>query len=192
MLRALAGGAATFNGFDGVLVAIYVLYMSRTLHIAPGGIGLVFGLGGIGGVAAAVVAEPVARLFGSGRTILVGALLAALAELGIAFATGPPFAAVAFLALAEMLVELGALLFAINSISLRQAATPAPLLGRVNASMRTLTYALGPVGALLGGWLGSTIGLRPTVFVAGAGTLSCFLWLAPLFAPAGAEAVSVE
>jgi MFS family permease len=178
-LRSLAGASATFNCFDSVLLAVYVLYMARTLHIPPAGIGLVFGLGGIGGIVGALVAERISAVWGMGRTLLVGILVAALGELGIAFAFGPPAAAVVFLAGAEVLVELGALLFVINAVSLRQTATPPRLLGRVNASMRTLTTGLGPVGALAGGWLGGSIGLRPTVLLAGAGTLASLLWMAP-------------
>jgi predicted MFS family arabinose efflux permease len=51
------------------------------------------------------------------------------------------------------------------------------LLGRVNASRRFIVFGIGPIGALIGGFLGETIGLRPTLFVGGAVAALAFLWV---------------
>jgi len=75
-------------------------------------------------------------------------------------------------------VELGATLYGIDAVSLRQAVVPDTLQGRVNATMRVISWGIGPLGALAGGVLGETIGLRPTVLIAGVGTIFSFLWLA--------------
>ena len=48
----------------------------------------------------------------------------------------------------------------INQISLRQAIVPIRLHGRMNASVRFLVWGTMPVGALVGGALGTAIGLR--------------------------------
>jgi hypothetical protein len=47
----------------------------------------------------------------------------------------------------------------------RQQLCPPRLLGRMNATMRFLTWGVMPVGALLGGSLGEVIGVRPTLWV---------------------------
>ena len=69
-------------------------------------------------------------------------------------------------------------IFAINETSLRQTITPDRLLGRVTAGMHLMAGGIGPLGALVGGFLGGAIGLRPTLVVAalGGGILGAF-WL---------------
>ena len=75
----------------------------------------------------------------------------------------------------------GAVVFGVNGVSLRQAATPDRLLGRVNATMRFMRPGLVPLGALLGGLVAERYGLRASVLVAGVGTLLAVLWV--LFSP---------
>ena len=177
VLRSLAAASATFNLFDNVLFGVYVLYMVRTLHLSTPAIGLVFGLGGAGGVLGALLVSPLTRLVGMGRGIMLGLILATAGEMLIAGASGPQVVAVVILVAAEGSVELGATLYSINSLSLRQAQTPPDLQGRVGAAMRLAEWVFGPAGALAGGVLGGAIGLRPTVLVAGVGTLLSLGWL---------------
>ena len=67
---------------------------------------------------------------------------------------------------------------------LRQALTPDHLLGRMNASYRTISYGAIPLGALTGGALGQWLGLRPALFVLASGIFFTWLWLrfSPIFA----------
>ena len=69
-------------------------------------------------------------------------------------------------------------IFSIHEISLRQAITPDRLLGRVSASMNLTAGGIGPLGALVGGFLGGALGIRPTLALAalGGGALAAF-WL---------------
>ncbi len=180
LLRALAASSATFNLFDSVLFSVYVLYMVRALGLSAGAIGLVFGLGGVGGLLGALLVGPITRRVGLGRTLTAAVILAALAEILIAAAGGPALVAASILTGAEAIVEFGAVIFAINAVTLRQTRTPEQLLGRVNATSRFATWGVGPVGALLGGALGQAVGLRQTVLLAGLGTLLAFPWLARL------------
>jgi MFS family permease len=176
-LRSLAGASATFNLFDSMLFAVYVLYLSRSLHLTAATIGLVFGLAGIGGLLGALLVPPLTSRLGVGRAILWGVVLATSGELLIAAAAGPAAVAVLVLLVAEGAVELGATLYAINVASLQQAITPDGLRGRVSAGNDLATFGLEPVGAVLGGLCGEALGLRATVIVAGVGTLLSVLWL---------------
>ena len=54
---------------------------------------------------------------------------------------------------------------------LQQSMTPDRLQGRVNVVLRVAFLGAIPIGALAGGALGETIGLRPTLFVAAGGEL---------------------
>lgn len=71
----------------------------------------------------------------------------------------------------------GAVLLMINFLSLRQAVTPAPLLGRMTSIMRWLTLLPAGPGALLGGWLGEHHGLATPLWLGGALALLLALWV---------------
>lgn len=66
--------------------------------------------------------------------------------------------------LIPLLVETGVL--SINNVSLRQQIVEPEFLGRITSARRFLTFCVAPAGAVLGGWLGSVIGLGPTLLVA--------------------------
>jgi hypothetical protein len=88
----------------------------------------------------------------------------------LAFAPANAWGIAAF-ALMLMMFSTGAVFIFINFLALRQAVTPAPLLGRMTSTMRWLILIPAGPGALLGGWLGEHVGLRASLAVAGAGAL---------------------
>jgi MFS family permease len=177
LLRALAGTTCTFNFFDSFLTAVYILFLTRNLGLGPVAVGAVFAVGGVGGLVGAAVAAPVARRVGVGRTLAATIFVAALGELAIALAGGPRLLALSLVIAAEATVQCAAAIFGVTGVSLRQATTPDHLRGRVNATLRTLRTGLVPLGALLGGAIGTTYGLRPTMLIAGLGTLLAVLWV---------------
>jgi len=61
----------------------------------------------------------------------------------------------------------GATLIFVNFLSLRQAVTPEPLLGRMTSTMRWLILIGAGPGALIGGYVGEHIGLRASLAMAG-------------------------
>jgi hypothetical protein len=75
---------------------------------------------------------------------------------------------VATLAAAQALLSGGMSLFSVNQISLRQAITPFALLGRINATRRLLVFGVAPMGALVGGAIGTAFGLRAALLAAAA------------------------
>src|SRR4029077_1609405 len=82
---------------------------------------------------------------------------------------------------AELIGGFGGVVYNINQVSLRQAITSERMQGRMNATIRFVIWGTIPIGSFLGGVLGGTIGLRPTLWVAGIGGL--FAFLPPLFSP---------
>ena len=72
----------------------------------------------------------------------------------------PASAPIPFLIAAGVLSSFGLVIWRITQVSLRQAITPDHMLGRVNAVSRFMMWGTIPLGTLLGGALGSTIGLR--------------------------------
>jgi predicted MFS family arabinose efflux permease len=51
------------------------------------------------------------------------------------------------------------------------------MLGRVNAAIRLTSLAAMLLGSLIGGVMGETVGLRPTLFAGAAATFAAALWI---------------
>jgi MFS family permease len=165
-LRAMAAGSAASNLSFALASAVTILFMSRTLGLSPAAIGLVLA-GGSGAVMiGAALTTRIARAVGSARLIWLS--LAVTSPLTILGVLAQPGWGVTLLLIGMIGGELGQIVYAITSVSLRQHICPDDLLGRVNATMTVLIMGLFPLGALLGGVLGDLVGLRPTLLVAGA------------------------
>jgi MFS family permease len=177
LLRTLAGSSMIYLFFSSIMLAVYVLYATRNLAIAPAALGLVFGLGGAGAVLGAMIAERAARQLGIGPAMIGANLLSGLCLLLIPLAGDLPFGATLWLGLAQVVSQMMGAIFYINQTSLRLAITPDHILGRMNASYRFLTMGAIPLGSFLGGVLGETIGLRATLVVGGLGMLLPVVWL---------------
>ena len=67
--------------------------------------------------------------------------------------------------------------YSINELTLRQQVTPAPLLGRVNSAMHLVFQGILPLGALTGGMLAESLGIRTTMWIGAGGFLLSSLWL---------------
>ena len=72
LLRAIAATTATSNLFSGIAAAVEIVFLVRQVHASAGVIGLLFALGGVGGVLGALAAGPIARRFGGARATIIG------------------------------------------------------------------------------------------------------------------------
>ncbi len=134
-------------------------------------------------LAAAALTSRLNARFGMGRTMLAGLAGTGAAWLAMASAAGPVWLASLLFAGSLFVLDLSAMIFFINYLTLRQAVTPDRLLGRVTSTMICLTVAAAPFGGLAGGWTAEHIGFRATLAIAGAGALllaGIVAWLSPL------------
>ena len=177
ILRSLAGCVSTFNLFSNMVVAIYTLYVTRTLGLNAALLGLITAVGGAGALAGASLVLYAGRRIAAGRVIVAAALASAIGTIAIGAVRGRPALEVGILAVAQAVVELGVTATVVSVVSLRQSMTPPGQEGMMSATMRFLIYGTVPVGALLGGLLGQTLGLRATVLVAAGGELLTPLWI---------------
>lgn len=200
VLLSMAVSLCVFNLFYVAIDAIYVLYLVRDLGIEPGTLGLLLSVGSIGFPIGALLAAPTARRIGIGAAIVWGAVVSDAAFLLLPLAGEPRSLAIPLLIVAQFLFTLAVPVTVINQVSLRQAMIADRLLGRVNATMRVIGLAAAPVGALVGGWLGATIGLRPTLALGALGLQlgAIILLLSPVrlirdtAAAEGAEAITTR
>jgi MFS family permease len=157
-------------------IAIVVLYAARELGFSAGHVGVLFMTAGLGSLAAAGVVTPLNKRFGMGPVMLCGIGGTGVAWLIMGSATGPFWLASVLFGGGLFLLDLAAMIFFINYLTLRQAVTPDRLLGRVTATMICLTVSTAPLGGLFGGWVAEHLGLRVAMVMAGVGALV----LAPL------------
>jgi MFS family permease len=181
ILRGLAGHAATMTFFGNFIGVLYSIYCVQELGIPPAIVGIMIGLGGVGAFIGTLIVGPVTRRLGVGRSIIGAVLFGTLVNLAIPLVWGPPLLVAGILMATQLIGDISWPLHSVNEQSLRQAIVPDRLLGRANASMQFLTGGIAPLGALLGGWLGEVIGMRPTLLIALAGLLLGILWL--IFSP---------
>jgi len=165
ILRTLTAASATLNLGRSMFYAVFFIFIYDQLKITPGTAGLVLGIGSTGFLIGALSAPRIVKRLGLGVTLAfallisgIGLLMVPVTRYGLAAPT---------LAALWMLSSFGMPLYNINQVSLRQAITSNQVQGRMNATMRTITWSTWPVGALAGGILGVILGIPLTIMIAG-------------------------
>jgi MFS family permease len=176
-LRAALGCVTTVNFFTFIAQALIVLFASRTLGLPSGLIGVALGVGAVGGLIGAVMAPRLSRRYGTGRMICLGAVLFPAPIGMLAFAGGPHWLAVGVIGLSELVSAAGVMFLDINLNALQTAVTADQMRNRTAGVFGTINYGVRPPGAVVGGLLGTWLGLRPTLLIAAVGGSLCCLWL---------------
>jgi MFS family permease len=178
-LRPISICTGTSNFFWSMGGALLVVYAIRELDMSAATLGLAFSLGNAGPLLAAFTTARISARLGVGPTILVTAMTFSLAMILVPLAT--PGTAVPVLVASALIGGFGAVAYNITQLSFRQAICPERMQGRMNAVIRFLVWGTMPLGALLGGALGTWFGIRTALWVAAIGALFTFLPI--LFSP---------
>jgi MFS family permease len=169
LLRITSLNAATVNFGNYLAYTVLLVFAYRQLHLTPGLVGIVFGLGSVGWLIGALTAPRWSRRLGLGKTLTLSNVLMGVGELAFPAALlGSP---VAVLALSHLVVDIGWPTYNVTQQGLRQAITPARLQGRMNGITRTMTNGAIPLASFASGVLGSSIGIVPTLVLGGTITL---------------------
>ena len=175
VLRDMAVSTAIFNLASSAIMAVFILYAARDLGMDATAIGILIGAANIGFILGALAVGAVTAQLGVGATLAASAVLGAVATVLLPFAVGP--AAVALLFGGRFIGALAIPLFNVNTRALRQGRAPRAALGRVNGVFRLVDWGTLPIGALLGGWIGSAYGLRATLVLGGLLGIASAAWL---------------
>lgn len=175
LLRAIAGCSGTFAFFSTAGSAIATVFLARTLGLSAGVIGSLLAAGSIGGLPGALLATTIARRIGPARAIWASSLLPGPALLLLPLAV--PGWRVGLFAIGEALFGFGGAVYNVAQLSFRQRLCPDHLLGRMNATMRFISWGAMPLGALAGGLVGSVVGVRPTLWLSAVGACLAPAWL---------------
>jgi MFS family permease len=179
IIRAELFGVATINFFNFIFFALFVLYATRNLHVGPATLGVVLGAASVGTVGGSFITARVGRRLGVGRAFVLGCLLFPAPLILVPAAGGPHWVVLGCLFAAEFLSGIGLMLLDIMAGTISAGLIPTPLRSRVSGAFMVVNYGVRPLGTSVGGVLGSTIGLRPTLWIATVGALAGLLWLVP-------------
>lgn len=177
ILRLFVITTGLFNLFAMFSSTLRILYVVRDLHLTPTQIGFVLGVGAPGALVGAALASRTHQRFGVGPTLVISGVLLRLGLIATPAALGPRALVIAILIAGGFCFGMGMNLSNIAQQSYRQVITPDRLQGRVQAANLMVVFGIAPVGALLAGVLGETIGLRPTLWLGVIGTVFAFLVL---------------
>lgn len=151
-LRATTIAAAVPNFVVGFIEGTFVVLAAVVLLTQnEGQIGILYSALGIGGVLGAIAAPSVITRIGLGKTMTIGLGLTGVFLLSVMFTT------YGWLTLA---LQVG-WMFGISMVNvplatIRQHYATEAVLGRVVTASRAIGWATLPLGALIGGWLGSS------------------------------------
>ncbi len=166
VVRASLMAVAVINFFNLMFSALYLLYAVRVLHLRPGLVGVLLGAAAFGGVLGALVTKRVAGRIGAGWAYTAGCLLFTAPLVLWPLAHGGRWVVLGMLFAAEFVSGLGVMMLDISIGAIFAAVIPDTLRARVTGAFQAVNYGTRPLGALLGGLLGSAAGLRPALWVA--------------------------
>jgi MFS family permease len=179
VLRKIAACTATSNLFSAMAFTLQIIFLVRVLHVRPGYTGLLFAIGSLGGVAAGILSGRLTRWIGSARIIWVSIL--SFGAFGLLMPLAEPGWRLALFAAGVAGFSFAGVLYNIAQLSFRQAICPPGLLGRMNAAVRWIVWGTLPLGGLIGGTLGSLLGVRATIWIGVSGSWAAGFWV--LFSP---------
>jgi MFS family permease len=160
---------------NGLFAPVYILFLVRTLELPPALVAVPFIVFGAGAIAGSLLAGPIKRRFGFGPALIVSGVLNGLVTFGIPLAGDPPVPLVIVVA-PWLVFGLISPVYGSLTQTLVQKAAPVDMLGRISSSASFLSWSCLSLAAIVGGTLGTVLGLRSTLLV------SCFVYLAsPLF-----------
>lgn len=189
VLRTLALCTGLSNLASTALISVLAIYA-----VEPGPMGLsepAFGLlltaSAVGSLLATVLGERVIAMLGRSRTLLLSMVIPAWLPLSAALTAN-----VAPFAIGLALAGFWWMAWNVITVSLRQRIAPDHLLGRVNAGYRLVAWGAMPVGAALGGVVGSLLGVRGVFWLAGVLMLACVPPLLAVVSDAALDAAEAE
>ncbi|HEX3778808.1 MAG TPA: MFS transporter [Pseudonocardiaceae bacterium] len=160
-VQAVFGGLSnlTLTGYQSILV----VFLVRQVGISPGTVGLVLAGMSTGGIAGAASARAIGRRLGTARGQRISVMCAT--PFGLLIPLAEPGIKLGLVVVGGFAIGLGFVCGNILKDGFRQSYCPRHILGRVIVSMQFVNYGAIPIGALLGGTLGTALGLRPTLWI---------------------------
>jgi MFS family permease len=172
-LRSIAATTGSSNLFGNIAFSIFPVFAYRDLELTPEVVGLIGGGFGAGALLGALTASRVAEKFGVGRAIVGSIFVSAPAALLVPISSHET--ALVLIGGGGLLSGWANVVYNVNQVSLRQAITPEPMLGRMNATMRFIVWGTIPIGQIIGGAIATIFGTITAIWIGAIGGLFAFL-----------------
>jgi len=143
--------------------ALLVVFLVRVVGLSAGWVGVLTAVPGLGGVIGAVVTRRVAVRYGTARSLLLATWLAMPVALLIPLTAAGP--RLVYYVVGALVAYTGMGIGNIIIAAFRQSYSPPGMCGRVTATQRFFIFATSPIGALVGGGLGTWLGIRPALWI---------------------------
>ncbi|MEV7120001.1 MFS transporter [Kitasatospora griseola] len=172
-------GAASnlvLTGYQSLLV----VFLIREVGIGEGTVGLLVGLASTGGIVGAAFARRVAARLGTSRAMLMLELV--LPALTVLIPLTGRGLGLAWYLIGGFGASAGVVAGNVIKSTFQQRYCPPELLGRLSASSAVLNFGSIPLGALLAGFLGTQLGVRPAMWLMTIGVplAALILWCSPM------------
>lgn len=144
-------------------MAMTVVFLVRVVGLGAGTVGVLMTTSGVGGLLGSLAVRRLTRRLGTARSLLLSTL--GTMPLCLLIPLTGPGPRTAFFVVGTLGVVGGVGVTNIIMASFRQMYCPPGMLGRVTATVRFVTMGATPVGALLGGVLGTAFGVRGALWI---------------------------
>jgi MFS family permease len=160
-IRTLASLLAVNTFCYSMGIATLVLFATRTLHVSTRGYGLLLAGGAVGSVVSGIVAPRILARFPDLLMLALALAVNVACFVGIGLSPNGVFVAVWL-----SVNGFATVIWNVVSLTFRQRSVPDELRGRVNSVYKMVGWGLIPVGAIAGGLVADSFGLR-TPFILG-------------------------
>lgn len=159
-----------FGASGGIIGSLITLFAISEVGFQAGVVGLLYAIGGISSLIGSIVAMRFARRIGIGNAMAFGWIIPGILTFFYPLAPTPLVIAAVFFAIPQLFGDAFWTIHDISEVSLRQIVTPAAMRGRVNSLINSTQLIAELVGAVIGGVIAETVGLRAALGV-GAGLI---------------------
>lgn len=181
-IRPVVLSTTASNLFGTIAYTMIPVLLLRELGLGPAAYGLMLTISSVGGIFGAFTAPWWAKRFGEGHSIPATYIYASLPMFLMASVFFMPHtAAIIAVAVASFWGVSGIVAFNVVQVSMRQKQSPPRMLARMTASIRTLIWGVGPLGALLSGIVATHWGLPAAFWIGATGEALGVLFL--VFSP---------
>ena len=156
------------NVANFAIIAVILVFATRTLNLTAAGIGTAQGIGAVGALIGAVIAARLSTRIGIFSVVMIGTVMFSLPFL--AFASIPAGSSstlkITMYAGCEFVVTGAIMLYDININSVMYKVMPDDMRSRLVGAFSSINYGIRPVGAILGGLAAEAFGARATIIAA--------------------------
>jgi MFS family permease len=171
---------------------LYMLFVVNDLRFHPGGLGMIFAVGGVSSFVTSIAATRVIARFGEGHALALGAILQGVAWICVPAARGATMLAAALLIAQQLFGDAGGTVYMITASAIPQTIVPTELLGRVRATISFVSIAAMLAGSVASGVGAELVGMRPVMYAGAIGLAATGLILAfsPVWNVTAADAIA--